>query len=580
MTEAIVNSFDIWTDAQGIKSKTRIRSVDNISLKGIASLRELILNLAVRGKLIPIQPKDEPAILLLKKIEKEKETLLKAGKIKKQTILPKIGKDEKPFELNNNWEWTRLQSLVTLLGDGLHGTPVYTPGTKYFFINGNNLSNGKIEIKPDTKTVSEDEMLKYKKELNLRTVLVSINGTLGNVAFYNGEEIMLGKSACYFNLSEYVFKNYIKLIIESPYFRTFALKKSTGTTINNLGLMAMNEFPIPLPPLSEQKRIVAKVDELMALCDKLEAEQFKNLKTHQVLVKTLLDTLTQAKDSDELQVAWGRLSTHFDTLFCTDDSIDQLKQTILQLAVMGKLVNQNPKDEPASELIKKISKAKEKLIEEGKIKKQSPLNKISGDEKSFELPNGWVWCRLNEVAKQITDGEHITPPRIESGFKLLSAKNVREGFIDYENCDYVSQDIYEKCIKRCNPEIGDLLIISVGGTIGRTSLITKDIPFVIVRSVAMIKPLLIESKYLELVMNSPLLQKIIENKSRGGAQPCLYLNEIVKFSFPLPPLAEQPRIAAKVNELFALCESLKNKVKKSQDLKVLLSKTIVEKAVQ
>jgi type I restriction enzyme S subunit len=222
------------------------------------------------GKLVAQNPADEPASELLKKIAKEKAKLVKEGKIKKQAPLPDITEDEKPFELPDGWDWVRLQTIVFLLGDGLHGTPEYTPDTKYYFVNGNNLKNGKIEIKPDTKTVSKDEMLKYKKVLTSNSILVSINGTLGSVAFYNGEEIMLGKSACYFNLSENIFKYYIKLLLESPYFMEYAFENATGSTIKNLGLKAMNELPILLPPLAEQHRVVSKVDELFGLCDGLK----------------------------------------------------------------------------------------------------------------------------------------------------------------------------------------------------------------------------------------------------------------------------------------------------------------------
>lgn len=243
--------------------------------ESVEQLKQTILQLAVMGKLVPQDPNDKPASILLEKIAEEKVKLIEEGKIKEQRALPQIGKNEKPFDIPKVWEWARMQTLVFLLGDGLHGTPNYTNGTKYYFINGNNLNNGKIEIKPDTKTVSFDEMQKYKKDLSSNSVLISINGTLGNVAFYNGEEIMLGKSACYFNLSNAISKHYIKILIQSPYFNNYAIRNATGTTIKNLGLKAMNEFPVPLPNITEQKFIVAKVDELFSICDALK-EQISN----------------------------------------------------------------------------------------------------------------------------------------------------------------------------------------------------------------------------------------------------------------------------------------------------------------
>jgi type I restriction enzyme S subunit len=167
----------------------------------IPVLRRFILDLAVRGKLMEQDPNDESAVKLLKQVEKEIAGLQANGFYRKSKPLPSVRIDEQLFTLPFNWEWSRLRSLAYILGDGIHGTPTYTEGTDYFFINGNNLVDGKIVIKPSTKAVSFEEMQKHKKPMTTNTVLVSINGTLGNVAFYNNEEVVLGKSACYFNLS-------------------------------------------------------------------------------------------------------------------------------------------------------------------------------------------------------------------------------------------------------------------------------------------------------------------------------------------------------------------------------------------
>jgi type I restriction enzyme, S subunit len=256
----------------------------------IQQLRQTILNLVVRGKLVPQDPNDEPASELLKRIQMERKQLAHEKVCKESTMLPPVANHEKVFLLPPQWEWDRLGSLVFALGDGLHGTPAYAIGTPYYFINGNNLIKGKIVIKPSTKTVAFDEFQKHKKPLSLNTVLVSINGTLGNVAFYENELVVLGKSACYLNLPECIDKRFIKLLIDSPYFTGYALENATGTTIKNLSLKAMREFPVLLPPLAEQHRIVAKVDELMALCDQLESQ----LTTTQTESRCLLESVLRA----------------------------------------------------------------------------------------------------------------------------------------------------------------------------------------------------------------------------------------------------------------------------------------------
>ena len=199
-------------------------------------LKNSILQWAIQGKLVPQDPNDEPASVLLDKIRQEKERLIKEKKIKRdknasiiyrgednsyyEKILAtgevKCIDEEVPFEIPTSWSWARLASITSMLGDGIHGTPEYDVTGTVYFINGNNLSNGSIEIKADTKKVSEQEAEKHKRLLNSTTVLVSINGTLGNVAFYNGENVILGKSACYFNLMGNIDKQYIKHILETP----------------------------------------------------------------------------------------------------------------------------------------------------------------------------------------------------------------------------------------------------------------------------------------------------------------------------------------------------------------------------
>lgn len=579
INQLITDNIDTWTSTVKTKATTGRGSSKKLELYGVKKLRELILELAVRGKLVPQDPSDEPASVLLERIEKEKDSLIKEKKIRKPLKTEQIGSDEAPFELPIGWEWRRLVHLVTVLGDGLHGTPEYSENGEYFFVNGNNLSNGSIQIKPETKRVSEEQYLKHKKDLNDRTVLVSINGTLGNVGFYNNEAVMLGKSACYFNLFQGISKDYIKRLIESPYFRNYAFSAATGSTIKNLGLKAMNNFVLAVPSEVEQHRIVAKVDELMTLCDQLEQQTEGSIEAHQVLVTTLLDTLTNSANAEELMQNWQMVAEHFDTLFTTEDSIDQLKQTILQLAVMGKLVPQDPNDEPAAKLLERIAEEKAQLIKEKKIKKQKALPPISDDEMPFELPNGWEWVRLQNITSKITDGDHKTPPRIDAGFPLLSAKNVRDGYLDTSITDFIAEEHYIKSRERCLPECGDLLIVSVGGTIGRSSLVPNDSNFALVRSVALIKPMIFNSSYLKYAMDSKLLQDSIHRNKRGGAQPCLYLSEISKFPFSMPPLSEQKRIVEKVRALIELCEQLKVRLTETQTIQLHLTDAIVEQAV-
>lgn len=233
-------------------------------------MQKSILQMAIQGKLVDQRPEEGTAEELYQQIQEEKQRFIKEGKIKKEKLLPEIKDAEKPFEIPNNWKWIRLIDIVQALGDGIHGTPEFDSDGECFFINGNNLDNGKIIIKSDTKRISYNEYDKYKKPLSNNTILLSINGTIGNTAFYNGELVILGKSACYVALFETISKEYIRFLLQTQFFFDYALNQATQTTIKNVSLKAMRSLPVPLPPLAEQKRIVARLEELLPLCEKLK----------------------------------------------------------------------------------------------------------------------------------------------------------------------------------------------------------------------------------------------------------------------------------------------------------------------
>lgn len=252
------------------KYKKAYSELEILNSKFSGDMKKSILQYAIQGKLVEQRPEGGTSEDLYQQIQEEKQNLIKEGKLKKEKTLAPIEDDEIPFDIPEHWKWARLSSLVSVLGDGLHGTPSYDVNGNLYFINGNNLKNGKIVINDLTKKVSKEEAKKYYKDLNQSSLLVSINGTLGNVAFYDNEPVILGKSACYFNLIGHLDKYFFKVLIDSDYFQSYLTNFATGTTIKNVPLSAMRSVLIPLPPLAEQKRIVAKVEELIALCDKLK----------------------------------------------------------------------------------------------------------------------------------------------------------------------------------------------------------------------------------------------------------------------------------------------------------------------
>ena len=227
-------------------------------------LKSKVLDLAMRGKLVKQDPNDEPASVLLEKIKAEKAELVKEKKIKKSKPLPPITDEEKPFDIPDSWEWVRARDLTSRIGDGLHGTPRFSK-EGYAFINGSNLINTGVQITDNTKFVDKVEYLKYKPVLEEGTIFISLNGTLGKVALYNNEKIILGKSAGYFNLINPQMKLYFMYYLKSSIFKKFYNKKYTGSVIKNIPLSALREAPIPVPPIKEQLKIVDRIKQIFSL---------------------------------------------------------------------------------------------------------------------------------------------------------------------------------------------------------------------------------------------------------------------------------------------------------------------------
>lgn len=572
----IVDHIDTWTTALQTRSTAGRGSSGKIDLYGIKKLRELILELAVRGKLVPQDPNDEPASELLKRIAAEKAELVKQGKIKKQKPLPEISEEEKPFELPEGWEWTRL-GFISNYGFCDKAEPEdVTPETWILELEDiekvtskllNKVTFAERPFKSSKNRFSQGDVLYGKLRPYLDKVIVA------NEPGVCTTEIIPITS--YGNISP----EFLRLLLKAPNFITYANSSTHGMNLPRLGTEKAQHAVIELAPIQEQLRIVSRVDKLMSLCDQLEQHSLTSLDAHQQLVETLLTTLTDSQNADELTENWARISKHFDTLFTTEASIDALKQTILQLAVMGKLVPQDPNDEPASELLKRIAQEKAQLVKDGKIKKQKPLPPISDEEKPFELPEGWEWAQLQDICHKITDGEHSTPQRSTSGHYLLSARNVTNNGIMLDDVDFVPTYVFNKIRERCDPNIGDILI-SCSGSIGRVALVDRDDEYSMVRSAAMIRPnknLYIH--FIENVLKSPLLQYQMVNRSKKSAQANLFLGSISALTIPIPPYSEQVKICEIISELFSYSVQLRTKISTAQQTQLHLADALTDAAI-
>lgn len=526
---------------------------------GITRLRDLILKLAMQGKLVEQNSNDKPAQKLLEEIEKEKERLLKSKLMKKQSSLVDLKTEDIPFNIPQSWKWTRLGNFVSLLGDGIHGTPEYDNNGDYYFINGNNLIDGKIEFKENTKTVSYEQFLKYQRNLDENTVLVSINGTIGNVAFYNNERVILGKSACYFNLIR-IDKFFIKNLINSKYFLDYAISSATGTTIKNVSLKTMREFPVPLPPLEEQKRIVEKIDQLMLLCDKLEEERNLKNKLQLQINSAAINNLIKANDETTFNNAWSFIANQFDVLYTVKQNVTDLREVILNLAMRGKLVLQDDKEQSATELYKEILLEKSNLIKNGNIRKQKELPIIKEDEIAYEIPKNWKWIRLNDFG---TWKSGSTPNRSNSSFYEGKIPWVKSGEVKQGRIKFTSETITEYALEKCslhiNP-IGSVLIAMYGANIGEAGVL--EIEAATNQAVCACNTFKgIDKNYLYNLLLS--LKNNFISQGAGAAQPNISREKIINTVVPLPPYEEQKRIVSRINQLFELCDKLEKNIEQS-----------------
>lgn len=540
---------------------------------GVAHLRELILTLAVQGKLVPQDPSDEPASELLKKIRAEKDRLIAEGKMKKDKPLPEITDEEKPFELPVGWEWIRISDVAySQAGFAFKSSGFNTIGAGLPLIRIRDVGFDS----PETYFSGD-----YRKEflVSYGDWLISMDGEF-RVRQWKGSLALLNQRVSrlifyYSDLPSFFITTALQ----------FELNKLQGTkaytTVDHLSGAQISNAVIALPPLAEQSRIVARVEALMRLCDALEEKGRLEHTQHQQLLQAMLDSLTQTTDAHELARHWQRLAQHFDLLIDRPEAVDALEQTILQLAVRGLLVPQDPSDEPASELLKKIRAEKDRLIAEGKIKKDKPLPVIGEDEKPFELPVGWEWVRINDLA-DVQGGIQKTQLRrpIKNHFPYLRVANVQRDKLILDEIERF--ELTDDDLNRWTLQKGDLLIVEGNGSadeIGRCAVWDGSInPCVYQNHLIRVRCFKSETMdFSKLFLNSPSGSD--EMKRLAITTSGLYnlsVGKIRNYVVPVAPLAEQTRIVARVTELRALCQQLREKLTQARTTQTQLAQAWVE----
>ncbi len=488
-------------------------------------LKNSILQLAIQGKLVEQRPEEGTAEELFARIQEEKQRLIAEKRIKKEKPLPEITEDEKPFDIPESWKWVRLSQIWSILnGDRGKNYPAKSTLSKTGipFISAINL-NG--------KTVVEDENLlclsqiQYDKlgngKLQKNDVVVCIRGSLGKHGVY---PFIQGAIASSLVILRNYFLNicddeFLLLYLDSPLFFSEIKKYDNGTAQPNLAAKSLEQFLIPLPPTAEQKRIVAKIEELLPYIDRYEQ-------------------------------AWGKLE-QFNSRFPED-----MKKSLLQYAIQGKLVEQRPEEGTAEELFAQIQEEKQRLIAEKKIKKEKPLPEITDDEKPFDIPENWKWVSVGSVCTNIQYGS--SQKSATSGkVAVLRMGNIQDGKLILDKLVYTSD---EAEIEKYPLKYDDLLFNRTNSKelVGKTAIYKGEIPAIYAGYLVRITPLCMNSDYLNYVMQSQFYWRYCQSvRSDAIGQSNINAEKLKRFVFPLPPLAEQKRIVEKLEQLLPLCKQLK-----------------------
>ena len=517
------------------------------------ALRQKILDLAIRGKLVPQDPNDEPASVLLERIRAEKQQMVKDGKLKPKDIkndtvifkgddnlhyekfsdgTVKCIEDEIPFDVPEVWAWSRLTAICSLISDIDHKMPKAVDDGVLFLSAKDLLNDGTINYTNDVKMISEEDFLRLsRKSLPQKNDIIysRIGACLGKARVVTKEIRFLVSYSCCTIRPLIIDSIFLASILDGNFVLDQAKKGTQSVGVPDLGMASIKQFLIPIPPLVEQQRIDERLQSALHI-----AQQISN-------------------EYDNLNLA-----------------IMQAKSKILDLAIRGKLVPQDPNDEPASVLLERIRAEKEELIKQGKIKrnkKESVIFKGSDNSYYQDLPSNWIKIRLSTISEIITKG---TTPRggkvaySQSGIGFLRAENIA-GYdkLDLSNLNYIDEKSHNNYLKRSILKENDILI-TIAGTLGRTAIVTQQaLPLNTNQAVAIVRLVnnrLINVKYLVYALNSPIIKSDLLAKSVDMAIPNLSLENIADCNISLPPLSEQKRIVDEIEKIFAILDDIANQV--------------------
>lgn len=552
----------------------------------VEELRKLILDAAMRGKLVPQDPNDESASVLLERIKEEKERLIKEKKIKKQKVLPQVGKEDISYNIPENWIWTRIGNIVYFergitfpatakmehMRDGLIACARTTNVQDQFnWFDMIYVDKGYIKENQEKLVRPGDILMSSANSRELVGKVSYMDIVYGELTFGSFLLCIRTLKPCY---SKFIYYLFLKMFVHGELQRL----SSQTTNIANINSNKLSHLTIPLPPLNEQKRIVAKLDQLMGFCDRLKETINQRQKQADRLNKSAFTYLQQSQSKKELENNLKFALNNFNVLCTRKEDVQLLRQTILSLAVQGKLVPQDPNDEPASVLLEKIKEEKERLVKEGKIRKQKPLPPIKEEEIPYEVPEGWIITTLARVISKINYGYTASADHEIKDVLFLRISDIQNGNVNWNTVPGCK--ISKRNFIKYKLEEGDIVIARTGGTVGKSFIIDRIVkPTVFASYLIRITPSKnISPRFLKYFLDSPLYWRQLKGNLSGTGQPNVNAQKLKNLLLPLPPLNEQKRIVAKVDQLMSLCDQLEEQLEHSRQAVDQLLQSVLKMA--
>jgi type I restriction enzyme, S subunit len=543
---------------------------------GVQKLRELILQLAVQGKLVPQDPNDEPACGTLERISKAK------GNLSKREMWLDISAI--PFNVPSSWAWVTLDECLMKLTDGTHNSPPNTGTGDYKYITAKNIKPEGIQLSNVTYVNAEIHREIYSRcNPEYGDILYIKDGATTGVVTINQltEEFSMLSSVALLKPLPEINKRYLLYCLRSPFFYLSMRGNMSGVAITRVTLTKLNKALIPIAPLQEQKRIAAKVDQLMKFCDELEQSQQQKREARVRLNQSALDHMLAASASEEFNAHWQRICDNFDLLYDTPETIGKLRQSILQLAVEDKLVPQVSNDEPVIELLKRSIQERLALAVGQKDRERILGEFYLAGQKLEQENSNWLQlpalCLCDFITKGTTPASNELLP--DGKIPYLKVYNIVNNKIDFfYKPTFISRKVHEKKLARSKIIPGDVLMNIVGPPLGKVAIVPNDFEeWNINQALAVFRPIeSLNNRFLFYVLSClATLESILKETKGTAGQDNLSLEQCRSIKIPLISIAKQKRIVAKVDQLMKLCDELETKLRQAQAISENLMASVV-----